>query len=261
MLGRFKNKNYKKQWNSCSHSYKAESLYAWTDLRTRAHAQLHKHTSVNNNVRTYASCFFIIIQFVTTYYDDLPPDDSSSNHRPRVPALASFDDVTLRPPTSLFSVGNGWRLRGGPRTPACLARSVSANFLALAQPSPHAPPSNRLDYNNIIFPIFDAPSVLFLIFSCFFFLNYNYVFCKLCSGRITRCQQPESLSTSPSTSSEGAFSCRSSPSPPLSESSSSAAWSGRGLPSVVDEGIGLTDDDFEDVPKRKKVSSTICYYD
>ncbi|KAF0762135.1 zinc finger protein 395-like, partial [Aphis craccivora] len=77
-------------------------------------------------------------------------------------------------------------------------------------------------------------------------------------GRITRCQQPESLSTSPSTSSEGAFSCRSSPSPPLSESSSSAAWSGRGLPSVVDEGIGLTDDDFEDVPKRKKVSST-CY--
>ncbi|XP_026808055.1 zinc finger protein 395-like isoform X2 [Rhopalosiphum maidis] len=71
-------------------------------------------------------------------------------------------------------------------------------------------------------------------------------------GRITRCQQPESLSTSPSTSSEGAFSCRSSPSPPLSESSSSAAWSGRGLPSVVDEGIGLTDDDFEDVPKRKK---------
>lgn len=70
-----------------------------------------------------------------------------------------------------------------------------------------------------------------------------------------RCQQPESLSTSPSTSSEGAFSCRSSPSPPLSESSSSAAWSGRGLPSVVDEGIGLTDDDFEDVPKRKKVSS------
>ncbi|KAL4098540.1 hypothetical protein QTP88_023129 [Uroleucon formosanum] len=72
-------------------------------------------------------------------------------------------------------------------------------------------------------------------------------------GRITRCQQPESLSTSPSTSSEGAFSCRSSPSPPLSESSSSAAWSGRGLPSIVDEGIGLTDDDFEDVPKRKKV--------
>ncbi|XP_050443437.1 zinc finger protein 395 [Adelges cooleyi] len=68
-----------------------------------------------------------------------------------------------------------------------------------------------------------------------------------------RCkQQPESLSTSPSTSSEGAFSCRSSPSPPLSESSSSAAWSGQGLPSVVDEGIGLTDDDFEDVPKRKK---------
>lgn len=75
-----------------------------------------------------------------------------------------------------------------------------------------------------------------------------------------RCQQPESLSTSPSTSSEGAFSCRSSPSPPLSESSSSAAWSGRGLPSVVDEGIGLTDDDFEDVPKRKKVSTLLFIY-
>lgn len=76
-----------------------------------------------------------------------------------------------------------------------------------------------------------------------------------------RSRQPESLSTSPSTSSEGAFSCRSSPSPPLSESSSSAAWSGRGLPSVVDEGIGLTDDDFEDVPKRKKVSTPeILYY-
>lgn len=177
---------------------------------------------------------------------------------------ASFDDVTPRPPTSLFSGGNGWRLRRDPRAPTRHAGSVSANFLALALPPPRFCHSDRrCDYNIIILAIYDASRVVFLIFSRFFyFLNYNLYnnnfFCLLCTGRITRCQQPESLSTSPSTSSEGAFSCRSSPSPPLSESSSSAAWSGRGLPSVVDEGIGLTDDDFEDVPKRKKVSST-CY--
>lgn len=88
------------------------------------------------------------------------------------------------------------------------------------------------------------------------YLVLIFLFFLVSPGRIMRCQ-PESLSTSPSTSSEGAFSCRSSPSPPLSESSSSAAWSGRGLPSVVDEGIGLTDDDFEDVPKRKKVPCII----
>jgi len=173
MLGRFKNKNYKKQWNSRSRSHKDESLLlcAWTDLRTRAHAQLHKHTSVNNNMRTYTSCFFIIIiQFATTYYDDSPPDDSSSNPPP--PRIGT-SVIRWRHVTAAYELIFGRKRLAFAWGPASARPSRALGLCEFSCARPALPPRTTFwpvcDCNNIL-------CSLFLIFSCFFFKKISYVF-------------------------------------------------------------------------------------